>query len=500
MTTLSKARQNALYADSVVNVKDYGAVGDGATDDTAAMQAALDSIGTAGGTVVVPPGTYLISASLQVRKDNTTFDIGNATIKGPVAGTLTGELLAVCDRTDVTKVVSNVTVRGGVFQPQNAADNGPAIVSGSRVVFDNIRVNLASGLRGIVVQVDTTFTDPTPIRDVVITNCHVYGGGTNALNIESAGADNLINNVAVSNCVFKDATTLIRISGGGVSQRIYRLSLSNIIGVAGAQSTTGLFIARCSQVAVDGLMLKGIRGGASNGIDAQALRSARLSNIYVQSMTTAALSAISFDDLSGNGSGVVLDGFIVDSALSPGFTNGVYSAHDDVIVRNGDIRYCTNALNTNAGFPTVWENIVAQDVTNLANAYRVGDTYKGLMLRTAGTSAILAVDDTAQAPAALGAGDNNDYSPSNATLLYLQANGAGSAITGFSGGIGCRKIRIVNVSANNLTLKHANAGSVAANRLTSPSGADIVLAQNDCAEVQYDSIFTGTWRVINLLQ
>ena len=32
MTTLSKARQNALYADTVVNVKDYGAVGDGVTD------------------------------------------------------------------------------------------------------------------------------------------------------------------------------------------------------------------------------------------------------------------------------------------------------------------------------------------------------------------------------------------------------------------------------------------------------------------------------------
>ena len=39
----------------MVNVREFGAVGDGVTKDTAAIQKALDK----GGTVVVPPGTYL---------------------------------------------------------------------------------------------------------------------------------------------------------------------------------------------------------------------------------------------------------------------------------------------------------------------------------------------------------------------------------------------------------------------------------------------------------
>ena len=47
-----------------VNVKTYGAVGDGVTNDTAAFNAALKSVAEAGGGVcLVPKGTYIISAS-----------------------------------------------------------------------------------------------------------------------------------------------------------------------------------------------------------------------------------------------------------------------------------------------------------------------------------------------------------------------------------------------------------------------------------------------------
>jgi hypothetical protein len=45
------------------NVRDFGAKGDGVTDDTAACQAAINAAG-AGGTVLFPTGTYLLSATL----------------------------------------------------------------------------------------------------------------------------------------------------------------------------------------------------------------------------------------------------------------------------------------------------------------------------------------------------------------------------------------------------------------------------------------------------
>ncbi len=51
-----------VEAASVLNAKSYGAKGNGSTNDTAAIQAAINSLGATGGTVVIPPGTYLIDA------------------------------------------------------------------------------------------------------------------------------------------------------------------------------------------------------------------------------------------------------------------------------------------------------------------------------------------------------------------------------------------------------------------------------------------------------
>src|SRR6516225_1576722 len=44
----------------IVNVSDRGARGDGQTDDTSAIQSAIDEVAKKGGTVLLPNGTYMV--------------------------------------------------------------------------------------------------------------------------------------------------------------------------------------------------------------------------------------------------------------------------------------------------------------------------------------------------------------------------------------------------------------------------------------------------------
>ena len=51
----------------VISVKDFGAAGNGSRDDTSAIQAAINALPSAGGTVTIPAGTYLIDPTRYVR-------------------------------------------------------------------------------------------------------------------------------------------------------------------------------------------------------------------------------------------------------------------------------------------------------------------------------------------------------------------------------------------------------------------------------------------------
>lgn len=93
-----------------------------------------------------------------------------------------------------------------------------------------------------------------------------------------------------------------------------------------------------------------------------------------------------------------------------------------------------------------------------------------------------------------GAGPFNDVAiPSNSTNISITNNStAGSSITGFTGGVDGRVIVLVYNrygSANDsLVLAHDSASSSAANRVLSPTGADITLSPNptSSATLTYD--------------
>lgn len=83
-TYLTQASADARYLQHglvVFDVSHYGATGDGTTDDTAAVQAAIDAAEVDGGTVLFPQGTYLMSEVLVGGDSVTLAGAAGATLK-----------------------------------------------------------------------------------------------------------------------------------------------------------------------------------------------------------------------------------------------------------------------------------------------------------------------------------------------------------------------------------------------------------------------------------
>lgn len=103
----------AMIDGPVFNVKDYGAVGNGSTDDTAAINAAIDAAYAAGGGVVVfMPQTYAILTTVKVRS-NVTLDLCGATLQR--IGT-----------NKTMNIVQNYT-----YNPATAVDTNISIINGT---------------------------------------------------------------------------------------------------------------------------------------------------------------------------------------------------------------------------------------------------------------------------------------------------------------------------------------------------------------------------------
>jgi hypothetical protein len=120
------------------NVLDYGAVGDGATDNTKAFQLALDAAGAAlGGRVVAPNGRYSFSGSLRVPKD--------VTLRGAFASPPSHSVTQTNQRPEY----------GTVFLPRGGAgsEEGPAFID----------LDTNAVLQGVCVFYPDQKLDPPPV-------------------------------------------------------------------------------------------------------------------------------------------------------------------------------------------------------------------------------------------------------------------------------------------------------------------------------------------------
>ena len=99
---------------SRLNVKIYGAVGDGVTDDTSAIQACVDAAILVNGVVVFPPGTYIVTTTITVALPGHLYIVGNcATIKQEDNANLT-EILILQGGSQKYITTNGLTVDGNM--------------------------------------------------------------------------------------------------------------------------------------------------------------------------------------------------------------------------------------------------------------------------------------------------------------------------------------------------------------------------------------------------
>lgn len=108
-----------LVAKPEVNVRDFGAQGDGFSDDLPALRAAMQAVQATGGTVLLPPGTYRIEETLCPPPGVKLRGAGreNTLIKGfgvPATGTPPAAVLALTDDTGIEALTVCGSVARGV--------------------------------------------------------------------------------------------------------------------------------------------------------------------------------------------------------------------------------------------------------------------------------------------------------------------------------------------------------------------------------------------------
>lgn len=302
----------AVFADSV-NVKNFGAVGDGVADDTAAIQAAIDSFATSGldmlksgGTVYLPAGTYKVTSLLlrlgvNLRGDGTlatrVFTATATTIVrlNPAVGTASHGLfyienilfdggglneVAGGNRFGLTAILAdgmnNCTVRNCGFKrfSQSGIRSRALVVDfnvhrcyfQSNVIGSDHRGGLATTIR----YVDTNFSfndtlgmvfDDIAIASLVNTIVEKNGG----IGLQMSGASA---SITVLNSYFEDNVSVNLSLEAGVSADIYNTYFTCTAN-RGA-SFSNVYTNTCQRVSVVGCLFNGNITGNANSVDIAA--------------------------------------------------------------------------------------------------------------------------------------------------------------------------------------------------------------------------------------
>ena len=230
-------RVTAIALDTgLLSVRDYGAKGDGVTDDTAAIQAAINAAATNSKTISVPAGTYRITSTLYIPHSNVRL-LGEGFVKDPYSqsagnfidasgtvflwgGSAGGTMVHVgwVNGTSTRKVVG-VGIDGIALNGNSSAGIGLYILSSNSGRYTNLCIENCVGSAALYMTT-TTYTIP-------------YSGSPN--NQENYFCNVIIEVSGATNGIYLGSD--IAVSTAGLGNTSCNTFINTVIRYAGTRTT-----------------------------------------------------------------------------------------------------------------------------------------------------------------------------------------------------------------------------------------------------------------------
>jgi len=204
----------------VVSVKDFGAVGDGVTDDTAAIQAALNAAAESNKRLFVPSGSYLCNSSLAC--DNASANFNGIIIEGEGCGLNNSGSEIVFSSTSGVRWLFSAASAASAFLDRVVIRDLALRISGSSPSGSLIRLRRVFELKMENVYLRGNngteyLIDGNEWVNLRFDNCYFRDAAYGIASVSVAGFSSFANVIKFSVCTFDDLTTATNFSLAGRS-------------------------------------------------------------------------------------------------------------------------------------------------------------------------------------------------------------------------------------------------------------------------------------------
>jgi len=188
---MANAFNNVKKLRSTVSVTDFGAVGDGVADDTAAIQAGISALSTSGGGILwcTPGSTYRITSGLTIAASGVVIDLRGSRI---TADFTTGTAVTVGNGS----VLVNLGIRNGTINTSNISTSLHGVIYKANtrrgIEYGGLRI---AGFKGVGLQFEqlnwSIQAKDAPIIEGCGVNLDINDNG-NAITIAGIGLDGAV--------------------------------------------------------------------------------------------------------------------------------------------------------------------------------------------------------------------------------------------------------------------------------------------------------------------